>query len=210
MQIRGAQMSLFPQKFLLYGIHEIWNPSCEPLEKGVESPSSSEPCDQSKGKVVQAKRKTISVHNIRRHNITTVVTIQCSATTEILVHQGYKDVLLFILVLIVTFSSFGSFTHTLWCFSGEWQTRFDPLLTSKAVFYLDNKNSVSVDMMKSAQYPLRLLDAPELGAQVTVLSYNCYGFLQQRRAVWTPLVRGFQMTWSMKGKIAGKTHAQDK
>lgn len=35
------------------------------------------------------------------------------------------------------------------------------------MFYLDNQNSVSVDMMKSAQYPLRLLDDPELEAQVT-------------------------------------------
>ncbi|XP_068587841.1 alpha-2-antiplasmin [Cebidichthys violaceus] len=51
-------------------------------------------------------------------------------------------------------------------FKGEWQTRFDPLVTSKGVFYLDNQNSVSVDMMKSAQYPLRLLDDPELEAQV--------------------------------------------
>ncbi len=53
------------------------------------------------------------------------------------------------------------------CLSGEWQTRFDPLVTSKGVFYLDIQNSVSVDMMKSAQYPLRLLDDPELEAQVT-------------------------------------------
>lgn len=53
------------------------------------------------------------------------------------------------------------------CLSGEWQTRFDPLVTSKGVFYLDNQNSVSVDMMKSAQYPIRLLDDPELEAQVT-------------------------------------------
>lgn len=52
------------------------------------------------------------------------------------------------------------------CFSGEWQTRFDPQGTSKGLFYLDNQNSVSVDMMKSAQYPLRLLDDPNLEAQV--------------------------------------------
>lgn len=49
---------------------------------------------------------------------------------------------------------------------GQWQTQFDPLVTSKGVFYLDNQNSVSVDMMKSAQYPLRLLDDHELKAQV--------------------------------------------
>lgn len=55
------------------------------------------------------------------------------------------------------------------CFTGEWQTRFDPQVTSKGVFYLDNQNSVPVDMMKSAQYPLRLLDDPELEAQVTLL-----------------------------------------
>lgn len=49
---------------------------------------------------------------------------------------------------------------------GEWQTQFDPLMTSQGVFYLDNQNSVSVAMMKSAQYPLRLLDDHELKAQV--------------------------------------------
>lgn len=60
-----------------------------------------------------------------------------------------------------------SLSHSLLCFSGEWQTRFDPQVTSKGAFYLDNQNSVLVDMMKSAQYPLRLLDDPELEAQVT-------------------------------------------
>lgn len=53
------------------------------------------------------------------------------------------------------------------CLLGEWQTQFDPLVTSKGMFYLDNQNSVLVDMMKSAQYPLRLLSDPELKAQVT-------------------------------------------
>ncbi|XP_044077179.1 alpha-2-antiplasmin isoform X2 [Siniperca chuatsi] len=57
-------------------------------------------------------------------------------------------------------------------FKGEWQTRFDPLATSKGVFYLDNQNSVSVDMMKSAQYPLRLLDDPELEAQVASFPFK--------------------------------------
>ncbi|XP_041808772.1 alpha-2-antiplasmin [Chelmon rostratus] len=57
-------------------------------------------------------------------------------------------------------------------FKGEWQTRFDPQVTSKGVFYLDNQNSVSVDMMKSAQYPLRLLDDPELGAQVASFPFK--------------------------------------
>ncbi|XP_056266772.1 alpha-2-antiplasmin isoform X2 [Pseudoliparis swirei] len=57
-------------------------------------------------------------------------------------------------------------------FKGEWQTRFDPLLTSKGVFYLNNQNSVSVDMMKSAQYPLRLLHDPELEAQVASFPFK--------------------------------------
>lgn len=57
--------------------------------------------------------------------------------------------------------------------SGEWQTRFDPLVTSKGAFYLDNQNSVSVDMMKSAQYPLRLLGDPELEAQVRLAEEAC-------------------------------------
>ncbi|XP_074528472.1 alpha-2-antiplasmin [Halichoeres trimaculatus] len=57
-------------------------------------------------------------------------------------------------------------------FKGEWQTRFDPQATSKGVFYLDNQNSVSVDMMKSAQYPLRLLEDPELEAQVASFPFK--------------------------------------
>ncbi|KAM9348516.1 alpha-2-antiplasmin [Symphorus nematophorus] len=57
-------------------------------------------------------------------------------------------------------------------FKGEWQTRFDPQGTSKGVFYLDNQNSVSVDMMKSAQYPLRLLDDPEMEAQVASFPFK--------------------------------------
>ncbi|XP_022077770.2 alpha-2-antiplasmin [Acanthochromis polyacanthus] len=57
-------------------------------------------------------------------------------------------------------------------FKGEWQTRFDPSVTSKGVFYLDNQNSVPVDMMKSAQYPLRLLDDPELEAQVASFPFK--------------------------------------
>ncbi|XP_061595128.1 alpha-2-antiplasmin isoform X2 [Cololabis saira] len=50
-------------------------------------------------------------------------------------------------------------------FKGQWQTQFDPLATTKGVFYLDSQTSVSVNMMKSAQYPLRLMDDPELQAQ---------------------------------------------
>ncbi|XP_033492386.1 alpha-2-antiplasmin [Epinephelus lanceolatus] len=57
-------------------------------------------------------------------------------------------------------------------FKGEWQTQFDPLVTSKGMFYLDNQNSVLVDMMKSAQYPLRLLSDPELKAQVASLPFK--------------------------------------
>uniref|UniRef100_A0A667YRH5 Serpin domain-containing protein n=1 Tax=Myripristis murdjan TaxID=586833 RepID=A0A667YRH5_9TELE len=47
-------------------------------------------------------------------------------------------------------------------FKGEWQTRFDAQATSKSIFYLDNQNSVWVDMMKSAQYPLRLMFESQL------------------------------------------------
>ncbi|KAM6984541.1 alpha-2-antiplasmin [Tautogolabrus adspersus] len=57
-------------------------------------------------------------------------------------------------------------------FKGEWQTRFDPQATSKGIFYLDNQNSVSVDMMKSAQYPLRLLEDPELEAKVASFPFK--------------------------------------
>nr|XP_020442873.1 alpha-2-antiplasmin-like [Monopterus albus] len=57
-------------------------------------------------------------------------------------------------------------------FKGEWQTQFDPLKTSKGVFYLDRQNLVSVDMMRSAHYPLRLLDDPELEAQVASFPFK--------------------------------------
>uniref|UniRef100_A0A673ZGR5 Serpin domain-containing protein n=2 Tax=Salmo trutta TaxID=8032 RepID=A0A673ZGR5_SALTR len=51
-------------------------------------------------------------------------------------------------------------------FKGEWESRFDPQFTQKDVFYLDNKNFVHVDMMRSAKYPLSLLEDGKLGAQV--------------------------------------------
>lgn len=54
--------------------------------------------------------------------------------------------------------------------SGQWQTQFDPQATSKGEFYLDSQNSVSVDMMKSVQYPLRLMYESKLEAQVTPTS----------------------------------------
>ncbi|XP_022600482.1 alpha-2-antiplasmin-like [Seriola dumerili] len=57
-------------------------------------------------------------------------------------------------------------------FKGEWKTRFDPQVTSKGAFYLDSQNSVSVDMMKSVHYPLRLLDDPELEAQVASFPFK--------------------------------------
>ncbi|XP_035480373.1 alpha-2-antiplasmin isoform X1 [Scophthalmus maximus] len=57
-------------------------------------------------------------------------------------------------------------------FKGEWQTQFDPLETSKGLFYVDTQNSVSVDMMKSAKYPLRLLVDPELEAQVASFPFK--------------------------------------
>ncbi|XP_027887345.1 alpha-2-antiplasmin [Xiphophorus couchianus] len=57
-------------------------------------------------------------------------------------------------------------------FKGEWKTQFDPQVTSKGVFYLDSQNSVSVDMMKSAQYPLRLMDDPQLQAQVASFPFK--------------------------------------
>ncbi|XP_029303455.1 LOW QUALITY PROTEIN: alpha-2-antiplasmin [Cottoperca gobio] len=57
-------------------------------------------------------------------------------------------------------------------FKGAWQTQFDPLVTSKGAFYLDDQNSVSVDMMKSAQYPLRVLNDPELESQVASFPFK--------------------------------------
>ncbi|KAM9332745.1 alpha-2-antiplasmin [Pholidichthys leucotaenia] len=57
-------------------------------------------------------------------------------------------------------------------FKGEWERQFDQEATSKGEFYLDKENSVSVDMMKSPQYPLRLLHHPELQAQVASFPFK--------------------------------------
>ncbi|KAK1874609.1 Pigment epithelium-derived factor [Dissostichus eleginoides] len=57
-------------------------------------------------------------------------------------------------------------------FKGAWQTQFDPQVTSKGAFYLDHSNSVSVDMMKSPQYPLRLLNDQQLEAQVASFPFK--------------------------------------
>ncbi|XP_072230989.1 alpha-2-antiplasmin isoform X2 [Leuresthes tenuis] len=57
-------------------------------------------------------------------------------------------------------------------FKGEWQTQFDLQATSKGEFYLNSLISVSVDMMKSAQYPIRLMDDPDLQAQVASFSFK--------------------------------------
>ncbi|XP_030603058.1 alpha-2-antiplasmin [Archocentrus centrarchus] len=57
-------------------------------------------------------------------------------------------------------------------FKGQWQTQFDPQATSKGEFYLDSQNFVSVDMMKSAQYPLRLMYDAKLEAQVASFPFK--------------------------------------
>ncbi|XP_005953262.2 alpha-2-antiplasmin [Haplochromis burtoni] len=57
-------------------------------------------------------------------------------------------------------------------FKGQWQTQFDPQATSKGEFYLDSQNSVSVDMMKSVQYPLRLMYDSKLEAQVASFPFK--------------------------------------
>ncbi|KAK0135556.1 Alpha-2-antiplasmin [Merluccius polli] len=57
-------------------------------------------------------------------------------------------------------------------FKGEWLTRFDPSDTSKGLFYVDDQNSVSVDMMRSPKYPLRLLHDAELEATVACFPFK--------------------------------------
>lgn len=57
-------------------------------------------------------------------------------------------------------------------FKGEWQTRFNPQATTKGVFYLDGQNFVSVDMMSSGQYPVRVMHDPELKAQVASFPFK--------------------------------------
>lgn len=52
--------------------------------------------------------------------------------------------------------------------AGFWRTKFDPSLTQKGSFHLDERFTVPVDMMHSLSYPLRwfLLEQPEI--QVTL------------------------------------------
>lgn len=52
--------------------------------------------------------------------------------------------------------------------AGFWRTKFDPSLTQKDSFHLDEQFTVPVDMMHSQSYPLRwfLLEQPEI--QVTL------------------------------------------
>ncbi|XP_034363106.1 alpha-2-antiplasmin [Arvicanthis niloticus] len=49
-------------------------------------------------------------------------------------------------------------------FHGFWRTKFDPSLTQKGSFHLDERFTVPVDMMHSLSYPLRwfLLEQPEI------------------------------------------------
>ncbi|CAL8363793.1 unnamed protein product [Lota lota] len=57
-------------------------------------------------------------------------------------------------------------------FKGEWLTLFNPSETSKGLFYVDDQNSVSVDMMRSPRYPLRLLHDAELEATVASFPFK--------------------------------------
>lgn len=52
--------------------------------------------------------------------------------------------------------------------AGFWRTKFDPSLTQKDSFHLDEQFTVPVDMMHAQSYPLRwfLLEQPEI--QVTL------------------------------------------
>ncbi|XP_004684850.1 PREDICTED: alpha-2-antiplasmin [Condylura cristata] len=49
-------------------------------------------------------------------------------------------------------------------FQGFWRTKFDPSLTQREVFHLDEQFTVPVDMMQAHTYPLRwfLLEQPEM------------------------------------------------
>lgn len=48
--------------------------------------------------------------------------------------------------------------------SGFWRRKFDPNLTQRDTFHLDEKFTVPVDMMQARTYPLRwfLLEQPEI------------------------------------------------
>lgn len=54
--------------------------------------------------------------------------------------------------------------------TGKWKARFDPRLTSRGFFYLDDKHIVDVAMMENAKHPLSLFIDGELDAQVLFLS----------------------------------------
>ncbi|KAM4624447.1 LOW QUALITY PROTEIN: alpha-2-antiplasmin-like [Polymixia lowei] len=57
-------------------------------------------------------------------------------------------------------------------FKGEWKARFDPHVTSRGVFYIDDKQMVDVEMMAGVEHPLSLFTDDELDAQVARFSFR--------------------------------------
>jgi hypothetical protein len=53
---------------------------------------------------------------------------------------------------------------------GEWIARFDPQLTSKGVFYLNDNQLVDVEMMEGPKHPMSVYVDPIMEAHVSILS----------------------------------------
>ncbi|XP_059931387.1 serpin peptidase inhibitor, clade F (alpha-2 antiplasmin, pigment epithelium derived factor), member 2b [Gadus macrocephalus] len=57
-------------------------------------------------------------------------------------------------------------------FKGEWIARFDPQLTSKGVFYLNDNQLVDVEMMEGPKHPMSVYVDPILEAHVARLRFQ--------------------------------------
>ena len=76
---------------------------------------------------------------------------------------------------------------------GEWSARFDPRLTSRGVFYLNNNQLVDVEMMEGPKHPLSMYVDPHMDASVSIpssshLMFFCWGL--QMGFIWLFISEG--------------------
>ncbi|CAL8353405.1 unnamed protein product [Lota lota] len=57
-------------------------------------------------------------------------------------------------------------------FKGEWSSRFDPQLTSKGAFHLNENQLVEVEMMEGPKQPLSMYNDQQMGARVARLKFR--------------------------------------
>ncbi|XP_040194310.1 alpha-2-antiplasmin [Rana temporaria] len=57
-------------------------------------------------------------------------------------------------------------------FKGVWKNKFDPRMTSEDTFYVNDEESMLVDMMQANKYPLRFFTSEKLDSQVAKLPFK--------------------------------------